>query len=353
MAYELNDKIKGLTPYDPVDGKYRVRLDANEAFFSPSAEMMQKIHEAVDSVLFNRYPDPYATKLCELFAAYYGIDKDNVTAGNGSDELISVIFGSFMQKGGKAVTLAPDFSMYGFYANLYECENVIIQKKDYMINADEVIDTVQKEAASLLIFSNPCNPTSILLDERDVRKIIENVDALVVLDEAYMDFTDGSLLNSVNDYDNLIVLRTCSKAVGMASVRLGFAVANKRITNALRSVKSPYNVNSVSQAIGEAVFSDPDYVKACISRICMSKELLLEELKKVEEKYPDKFTVIASQANFVYNKSAYSKEIFEYLKTKGIVVRCFGDHLRISAGRNHENIETAALIDEFLGGVIL
>ena len=114
--------------------------------------MMQKIHEAVDSVLFNRYPDPYATKLCELFAAYYGIDKDNVTAGNGSDELISVIFGSFMQKGGKAVTLAPDFSMYGFYANLYECENVIIQKKEYMINADEVIDTVQKEAASLLIF---------------------------------------------------------------------------------------------------------------------------------------------------------------------------------------------------------
>ncbi|MBQ7046140.1 MAG: histidinol-phosphate transaminase [Oscillospiraceae bacterium] len=351
MSYELNEKIKNLTPYDPIEGNYRVRLDANEAFSAPNAEMMEKIHEAIDDVAFNRYPDPSASKLCELFARYYGINKENVTAGNGSDELISIIAGSFLQKGDKAVTLAPDFSMYGFYLGIYECENIVVQKKDYKIDADEVIKTVNDNSASMLIFSNPCNPTSILLDEADVRKIIENVDALVVLDEAYMDFATGSLIQSVNEYDNLIVLRTCSKAVGMASIRLGFAVANERITRALKSVKSPYNVNSVSQAIGERIFSDSVYVDSCISRICTSRDLLLEELKKVEKRHPDKFTIIASQANFVYNKSNQSKEIFEFLKTKGIIVRCFGDHLRISAGRNHENIEVAALIDEFLGGV--
>ena len=257
MSYELNYKIKNLTPYDPIEGSYRVRLDANEAFSAPNVEMMKKIQDAVNDVAFNRYPDPTASKLCELFAEYYGIDKENVTAGNGSDELISIIVGSFLQKGDKAVTLAPDFSMYGFYMGIYECENIVVQKENYRIDVDKVINTVRETSASMLIFSNPCNPTSILLDEKDVRKIIENVDALVVLDEAYMDFASGSLINSVNEYDNLIVLRTCSKAVGMASIRLGFAVANKRITKALKSVKSPYNVNSVTQVIGEKIFSEP------------------------------------------------------------------------------------------------
>ena len=135
-------------------------------------------------------------------------------------------------------------------------ENPVLQipkGEDFRIDPQAVIDEVKRQDVKMLIFSNPCNPTSVGLAAEDVRKIVRGVDALVVLDEAYMDFWDQSLLSEVSDYDNLIILKTCSKAIGMAALRVGFAVANEVITKALKAVKSPYNVNSISQAIARCV----------------------------------------------------------------------------------------------------
>lgn len=348
MAYELNKKIRDLTPYEPINGSYKIRLDANESFITPSEEMRAKIEKAVMEVSFNRYPDPNATELCQAFADSYSVKPGLVTAGNGSDELISVIMTSFLQKGDKVLTLAPDFSMYAFYAELAEGEILKLPKKpDFTIDIDGVISKVKAEDVKIVIFSNPCNPTSKVIKKEEVRKLIESVDALVVLDEAYMDFSTESLLTEVEEYDNLIILRTCSKAVGMAAIRLGFAIANEKLTRVLKAVKSPYNVNSVTQAIGEAILSDKEYLKAGIARINASRDELFSELKLVEKANPDEIEIIAAEANFVYLKSEKAVKIFEYLMENSVVVRCFGEYLRITAGRNYENAEVIRLIKKY------
>lgn len=348
MAYELNKKIRDLTPYEPINGSYKIRLDANESFITPSEEMRSKIEKAVMEVSFNRYPDPNATELCLAFADYYSVKPELVTAGNGSDELISVIMTSFLQKGDKIATLVPDFSMYAFYAELAEGEILKLQKNpDFSIDIDKVISDVKANDIKLIIFSNPCNPTSMVIKKEEVRKLIESVDALVVLDEAYMDFSTESLMSEVEKYDNLIILRTCSKAVGMASIRLGFAIANETLTRVLKAVKSPYNVNSVTQAIGKAILSDKDYLKASVARINNSRDELYNEMKLIEKENPDKIKIIAAEANFVYLYTKDATEIFEYLMENSVVVRCFGEYLRITAGRNYENAEVIRLIKKY------
>lgn len=351
MAYELCNKLKNLTPYDPAEGIYRIRLDANESFLPLPDEVLEKLPKALERVRFNRYPDPLASELCFDFAQYYRVDPKSVTAGNGSDELLNIIANSFLQRGETVLTLAPDFSMYGFYAELAECRCVRMDKGEgFRINPDAVIERANQEHAAMVIFSNPCNPTSVLLDREAVRKIIRGVNGLVVLDEAYMDFADASLIREADQYDNLILLRTCSKAFGLAAIRLGFAVANPTLTRALQAAKSPYNVNSVTQAIGSAVLSEPEAARRAIEQILISRRSLYGMVRALAEKYPGKIDVIEPQTNFVFARYEDSGELFEFLKKNAMIVRRMGDYLRITAGRNHENVEVTQKIGEFYAG---
>ena len=221
MAYTLAPKTEALTPYDPVEGEYRVRLDANESFLLPTDTDREKMARAAAEAALNRYPDPLATRLCEAFAARYQVKPALVTAGHGSDALISIILSTFLQKGEKVLTLSPDFSMYAFYTSITETPCITLPKKpDMTVDVTAVIDTIRREGVRLLIFSNPCNPTSVGLPRDGVRRLLRETDALVVLDEAYMDFWDQSMLGEVEAYDNLILLRTCSKMCIRDSPRL-------------------------------------------------------------------------------------------------------------------------------------
>ena len=335
--FQLNEKVKSLTPYEPISGTYEIRLDANESFLTVPQDIENEMVEALKDAALNRYPDPNATKLVKGFADYFGVDPDCVTAGNGSDEIISVIMNAFLQKGDKILTLEPDFSMYRFYAEIAECESVKYQKNENLdVNIDDVIDMANKENVRIVIFSNPCNPTSRIIKADEIRKLINNTDALVVLDEAYMDFAGSeSLMGEFNNYDNLIILKTCSKALGCAALRLGFAVANKTLTNVIRAVKSPYNVNSVSQALGEVLFAHPDYIDDCIKTVVESKKSLYNELIKIESDKIEK--IYETHTNFVFMKVKNAKAVLEKMKENSIIIRNMGDYLRITAGTEYEN----------------
>lgn len=335
--FQLNDKVKNLTPYEPISGTYKIRLDANESFLTFPENIENEMVEALKSSALNRYPDPNATKLVEGFSKYFGVNSECVTAGNGSDEIISVIMNAFLQKGDKILTLEPDFSMYRFYAEIAECESVRYQKNDNLdVNIDDVIALANKENVRIVIFSNPCNPTSRIITRDDIRKLINNVDALVVLDEAYMDFAeDESLLNEFEKYDNLIILKTCSKALGSAALRLGFAVANKTLTNVIRAVKSPYNVNSVSQSLGEVLFSHPDYIDNCIKAVVNSRKELYSAILEINSDKIEK--IYETHTNFVFMKVKNAKQVFEKMKENSIIIRNMGDCLRITAGTKYEN----------------
>lgn len=340
MSYTLNDKIRELTPYEPISGTFRIRLDANESYLSLPKPVLDEIQDRLAQLDFNRYPDPAATELCKAFADYYGIDAKFVTAGNGSDELISILANTFLMKGDAMLTVAPDFSMYQFYASISEVNCVVMEKgPELTIDVDCLIEKAKEINAKMLIFSNPCNPASLGLKQDQVRKLIRSVDGLVVLDEAYMDFWDQSLLSEVEQYDNLMILRTCSKAMGCAAIRLGFAVANERLSNALRAVKSPYNVNSFTQMAGTVLFQHKECLEQARKQIICQRESLYEALIAVLEEFPGKYQVWKPNTNFVFVKPESpenARKIFQFLLDNQVAIRYMGKYLRITAGSSEE-----------------
>ncbi len=352
MSYELNSKLRNLVPYEPITETYKIRLDANESFINLNDEIKLRISDAVSKIDFNRYPDPYATETVNAFAEFFGISDKHVTAGNGSDELISIISSCFLQKGDKIVTLKPDFSMYAFYGTLYENDVLVYGKNDDLsIDINGLIDFVNENNARAVIFSNPCNPTSLGILKEDVIKLISETDALVILDEAYMDFWNQSILDKIGDYDNLIILKTCSKAVGMASIRLGFAVAGEKITNALRAAKSPYNCDTVSQEIGRIVLSEKEFLLDSIKRIKDSRDYLYSEIVKLSEEFSSLGYVYPTVTNFVFIKSENSKMIFDELLKRSIAIRYMGEYIRITAGSMEENKELLSSLKSILENI--
>lgn len=351
MGYTLPEKLENLPKYDPVTEIYRVRLDANESFLEMPEEIKKEILQAVSQVEFNRYPDPNATKLCEKFGELFHVKPQLLTAGNGSDELISIIVPNFLDKGDTMLTILPDFSMYTFYTRMVGAKAEALNKDENMkVTPEAVIEKAAQVNARLLVFSNPCNPTAVTMSREDILKIVGAVDAMVVVDEAYMEFCreNSSVLNEIENYENLIVLKTCSKAFGMAAIRLGFAAANSRITNILKTLKAPYNVNSMTQAAGCVILSHKEYLDKCADQIREAAGELYRDMKALAEQKKDIQRLYPTDTNFLYIKTCRSSEIFEALKKEGISIRNMNGYLRISAGSREENRELVQALDRML-----
>ena len=351
MPYELCDKVRTLEPYQPIEGQYRIRLDANESFFSMPQVLRDEFKSIVDTLDFNRYPDPMAKELIAAFADYYGLNPAHITATNGSDEMLYLLASAMLQKNSTVVVAEPDFSMYSFYSFLSENKVIAYDKNELMqIRADNLIRTVNENHADMVIFSNPCNPTGQGMTAEDVRRLITSVKALVVLDEAYMDFWDQSVLKEAADYDNLIVLKTASKAVGSAAIRLGFAVANPKITNALRAVKSPYNVNTVTQRFGTAIYRQKELLRERCRTIIDNTAQLYKAFLQLKETYCLPFDIAQPCANFVFIRTSSAQAIFRYLLENGVAVRYFGkvSALRITTGSDEENKELLRLVEKYI-----
>lgn len=346
--YRLNDKIKDLKPYDPVEGGYRIHLDANESFLPLPSGILEELSAELPKVSLNRYPDPSARELCQAFAEFYGVPVENVAAGNGSDELITVLFTGFLQRGQAFATVEPDFSMYAFNGYLQEAQHIVISKrKDYSLDIDKIIETCQNNKVKLLIFSNPGNPTSIVCPREEIRRLVRNVDALVVLDEAYMDFSDQSLLPEFQEYDNLLILRTCSKAFGMAGLRLGFAVGPKPLIDAVKAVKSPYNVNVLSQMLGTLVLRHSQALNEAREQILHSLRELIDGLEALGEKFPGRFQLLPSATNFVALKMTDGESLYRWLGQRGVAIRYTGGLVRITCGTAWENGEVLREMEEY------
>lgn len=348
--YSLNEKAKSIKPYVPVSGRLRIHLDANESFIELPEELRKRIGEKIEKLPLNRYPDLEAAEACAAFAGLYGVDKKSVVAGNGSDELISVIFNCFLEKGQSFATIEPDFSMYAFYGMLAEGKHVKINKNaDFGFDVDNAIKICNNEAVRLLIFSNPCNPTSKGISAAEAARLISSVDALVVLDEAYMDFWDESMLSRMDEFDNLIILKTCSKAFGMAGIRMGFAAATQRLRDTMMAAKSPYNVNAVSQCIAAELLREKGLIEAALGQLLASKTRLNNGLLKLAEK-TCAFKVISGVTNFVSIVMKDPEDFYEYLLGKGIAVRLTAGIIRVTCGTTEENNEFLSCAQGYFRG---
>lgn len=348
MPFALPDKMNGLTPYDPIAGDFAIRLDANESYLRYPAQM---IANATRNIHENRYPDPYCTRLCEAFAAHYQVFPENVVMGNGSDELIAIITGCLLQKDDTIVMLEMDFAMYRIYAKLYECNIVMVPKRaDLTVDVDEVIDAAKLAHAKIVIFSNPCNPTSRLLPRDEVLRLIRALDCLVVVDEAYMEFGgDHSIIPYVQHIPSVVVLKTFSKAFGLAAIRLGAAVAGAMLANALKAAKSPYNVNALSQAIGEAALANRDTLAEHVTMILRERDFLLRGVTTLSIRKPQIQCIYPSATNFILIKMADAHSVHQRLLAYGIAVRLVGTkYLRITAGERSENEQFLKALEALL-----
>ena len=354
MAYTLNKKLAAFPPYTPSDEDPKlIHMYANECAMNLPADLVDRASKEVLGVQFHRYPDAYAKDLREAFAAFYGLSAGCVTAGNGSDELIGLFLSAFLMKGETFLTTEPDFSMYTFYPHLSEVPVVLVEKgEDLTLSAGSLIEQAKASNARLVLFSNPCNPTSVGLPRKDVLRIVEALpDTLVVVDEAYMDFweEDQSVLGEVGAYDNLAVLKTCSK-MGLAALRLGFAVTNPRLTQVLQTVKSVYNINTLTQRIATLVLREESALRNQIAKTIASRRALSVAVAAREKTFPGLLKLYPSCTNFLTLRMPDPKGFAGFLLSRGISVRYFPQLVRVTAGTTKENDAFMTALDLYLEG---
>ena len=337
MSYKIPQKIKELNAYDPSEGTFAIKLDANESYMNLPERLLKKVIDAIAGLPFNRYPDSSARELCRAAADFYGVKEEWIVAGNGSDELISVIISAYGSDGCVLIS-EPDFSMYRFYSEIFDIRCVPTDKNELKPDIDRMISMAGQNKASVIIFSNPCNPSGQGVGREEVLRLARSVSCLVVVDEAYMDFWDQSIIADLPGLDNVIVLKTASKAMGLAAIRLGFALGATPLIDGIKKVKSPFNVNMVTQTIGRVLLSEKEYLENCRIAIIEAHEALDIEIKKLAAKYPEQITALPTVTNFVLLKCCQADRIYQKLLAQSICVRrSFGPCLRITAGNKEEN----------------
>lgn len=339
----ISKRFQGRPPYSPGGKPCPVILNANESFILPSDEMMAEFHEILDHCAFNRYPDPRAEELCRAYADLYNLDWENITAGNGSDEHIELLYAALVTPHDRVVTVAPDFSMYGAGAYLNDVEECVYVQEDYHTNVDHLLAFAQEKDAAMIIFSNPCNPTGVVTPREDVLRLIDGFDGLVVVDEAYMDFADESVLDLAGKKENLIVLKTCSKAIGLAGLRVGFTITTPELTALLQNAKAFYNVGRLTQSLATCVLRHGDELQAAVTEIKASIRELETALAPIVASSTMLERMLPTATNFVYIITEQAPEIFAKMQEHGVLIRQPQKNaLRINCGTKEEN---AACVD--------
>lgn len=335
----VRDNIKNLTPYssarDEFKGTARVFLDANEnSLGSPLTKW------------YNRYPDPLQWAVKEKIAGIKGVQPGQILLGNGSDECIDLLIRAFCEpKAENIVICPPTYGMYEVYAHI---NNVVVKPApltpDYQLDL-EALQEVVDARTKLIFLCSPNNPTGNSLRRADVELILNNFDGLVVVDEAYINFSrQRSFVPDLADYPNLVILQTFSKAWGLAALRLGMTLASEAVIGILNKIKPPYNINEATQELALKALDHLEEVNGMIRVLVEEREALATQLRGL----PFVETVYPSDANFLLVKVGDAVGLYNYLKEAGIIVRnrsnvilCEGC-LRITVGTDRDN---AALLE--------
>jgi histidinol-phosphate aminotransferase len=340
----LRENIKNLVPYssarDEFKGEASVYLDANEnSFGSPL------------TVSYNRYPDPLQFKVKERLSEIKGVPPRNIFLGNGSDEAIDILFRAFCRPGmDNVITVPPTYGMYEVSANINDIEvRKVKLSPDYQLDMEGIAEAIDDNTKIIFICS-PNNPTGNSINRTDIETILANFNGLVVIDEAYINYSrQKTFIQELTEYANLVVLHTLSKAWGLAGLRLGMAFASEEIIEVFNKVKPPYNVNEASQQLALEALQNVDQINNWIKLTVSEREKLindLNELEIVQKIYP-------SDANFILVKTVDAKGIYTHLVGNGIIVRdrskvelCEGS-LRITIGTPEENESLIASLKNF------
>ncbi len=331
----VNDRIKSLKSYTvPPVLEGEIKLDAQENPYQLPDKLKEKLSRILSEVELNRYPDPGCSELRIKIGEYCNLEAGNILVGNGSDELILMLFLACGGVGKKAVFPVPTFSMYRILSRLTGTGyRGVPLEENFALPAKKIMSA----RPDMLFITYPNNPTGNCFSRKKIIDIVENTAGLVVIDEAYFEFSGKTFRDRLNRYDNLVILRTFSKAFSLAGIRAGYIMGGKKIIKELEKVQLPYNVSIVNQKLLEAVMSERDLIKPVVEKLNRSREKLMTGLKRIEG-----ITPYPSEANYILMKIDNIDKVVRNLKRNNIKVREFSDeslknHLRVTVGTDREN----------------
>lgn len=328
----VRDNIKHLKPYSSARDEFKdfntdmIFLDANENPFENGV---------------NRYPDPQQLGLKAILAKEKGIYQENIVLGNGSDELLDLIVRGFCEpKEDSIITVPPTFSMFNVLARINNIKNnEVLLTNDFELDIDQILSTLD-QTTKIIFICSPNNPTGNTFNNQNIKNLLNSFSGLVVIDEAYIDFSDQeSWVNQLNEFPNLVITQTLSKAYGLAGIRLGMCYASPEIISILNKIKLPYNVNKLTQKRAMDRMNDMDIVRSEINSILHERDLIFKQLhaiKFISKVYP-------SDANFILVKVDNAVEKYMQLTARGLVIRNTSNRplcentLRLTIGTPEEN----------------
>jgi histidinol-phosphate aminotransferase len=336
----VRENVKAMKPYSSARDEFEdfdtaemIFLDANENPFKNGV---------------NRYPDPQQTSVKSVLANQNGVAKNQILLGNGSDEVLDLLFRAFCEpKIDNVITLPPTYGMYGVLANLNAVENrEVLLSTDFQPQLELIMNAVDRNSKMIFLCS-PNNPTGNSFSEESVQYLLDNFNGLVVIDEAYIDFSDKtSWIQKINTYPNLIITQTLSKAYGLAGIRLGICYASAAIITVLNKIKPPYNVNELTQQRALDRLANLKQIEEEITSIIIQREQLLKVLNEVN--FVSK--IYPTEANFILIKVDNANQRYDELIAKGIVIRnrttqpLCENTLRLTIGTEEENQKLIAAL---------
>jgi len=350
----LPKRTQKLTPYSSgkseFSGKARIYLNTNESPFDIFQDPGAVIPNMPDFVSgLNRYPDPYQKDLKSSIARFKNISPDQIFLSNGSDEVIDILIRSFCETGDQIVTMTPTFGMYAVASQMNEITVVDVPLIQESWQMD--MDTLQQKISAktkIIFVCSPNNPTGNLLKTKDICTLIKTFHGIVVIDQAYIDFSDeADMYAQFMKYENVVILQTFSKAYSLAGLRLGMTFASITVIQILNKYKMPYNLNVLTQKLAETALDNINIIQKNIDQIKHNKQIFIEKLKKiaaVKKIYP-------SDANFVLMRFYDSAKAYQTLLKNGIAVRDFSQKpnlencLRISIGTEFENNQVIDILN--------
>ena len=299
--------------YNPkLNGEIRLDTNTNVLGSNPAAGK----YLAENRWDLNGYPNTYSNGLREALGELYGLDKDNFIAGNGSDEMLDVTFKTFTNWGDNSVVPVPSYTLYDYFVEMNGGKaHEVDLTEDFQLDVDEIV----KQDAKVAIMPSPNNPTGNCFRQKDIEEILSRFNGIVVVDEAYAEYADDAMIRRVDEFDNLVVLRTFSKAYAMAALRVGYAAANRKLADMMMRVKIPYSLNMVSEGAAIAAVKDQDFIRRSVEMVREQRPKLDAGLRKLG------FETFPSDSNFILARAPIDhKELVQGLKDRGVLIRDFG-----------------------------
>lgn len=324
----FKERIVKLEAYHPQVAPCDLVLDANESYVNSP---------------YNRYPDPTATDLRQWFSKKHKLSADQIIVGNGSSEMIDLIMKCTLDPNDKVMTFGPTFSIYELNARILGAETLTYPLSDeFRLDVKGFIKEMETSKPQLVILCNPNNPTGTLLATDEIERILKSAKGAVVVDEAYIDFGGDSMLKFIDKYPQLIVLRTLSKAYGLAGARVGYLVSTPENVAVINKVRPPYNLSSIAQQLALSTLEGFVEMERVIEEIIEERTWLMAQLGKWTQPYP-------SGGNFIFFKTD-KDTLYEALVEKGIRIRRYSGSLngyyRLTIGRSEENRRVVSAMEE-------